>query len=258
MNPKKSFYFLFTFAALFAFQSLTAQNEKKDQLFLVHEETAKVSMLDQYENTSADWVKLMHEAKLDVSQIHASQRDDFHYYYLMPIANFAEIDNMYEKFVAARDKIDKDKWTKFYQQNESTIETHKEFVIRWSSEFSYVPKNPRLKQGEGNFAHWIFFNFKLEKRKEVMEVLKEWKKLYEEKNVPNAYDIWLMEIGENNNMIALTEFAKDAVDFHQAMDAVSKQLKSEEDELWGKLAPNILKIEQKYGKVRPDLCYYKK
>jgi len=67
-----------------------------------------------------------------------------------------------------------------------------------------------------------------------------------------------MEIGENNNMIALTEFAKDAVDFHQAMDAVSKQLKAEEDELWGKLAPNILKIEQKYGKVRPDLSYYKK
>ena len=48
----------------------------KDQLFIIHEEIAKVDKYDQYEETSKEWVTLMTEAGLDIPRIHASQRDD--------------------------------------------------------------------------------------------------------------------------------------------------------------------------------------
>ena len=51
----------------------------------------------------------------------------------------------------------------------------------------------------------MFFHYKLENRKEIMDIMKEWKKLYEDKNIKNGYSIWLIELGLDNNMIALTE-----------------------------------------------------
>ena len=243
---------------LFCAAQLSFAQEMKDQLFVIHEEVAKVDMIGQSEKTSAEWVQIMHDAGLDISEIRASQRDDFHYYYLVPITKFADIDEIYPKFQEAISKIDKDKWSKFSAENDQTVETHKEFVARISADLSYAPKEPRLKQGEANFIHWIFFNYKLEKRKEVMDVLKEWKKLYEDKNIAHGYNIWLMDMGMDNNMIALTEVAKDGTDFYETMDAIDKKVHKEEQMLWGKISPLMIKMEQKYGSLRPDLSYIKK
>lgn len=201
---------------------------------------------------------MMQDAGLDISEIRASQRDDFHYYYLIPISNYADIDGLFPKFQEAISKMDQDKWSKFSAENDQTIETHKEFVARMSAILSYVPKEPRLKEGEGKHIHWIFFSYKLEKRKEVMDVLKGWKKLYEDKNIPHGYNIWLMDIGMDNNMIAPTEAAKNGADFYLTMDAIDKKVQKEEQMLWGKLSPLVIKMEQKYSKLRPDLSYIKK
>lgn len=254
----KQILFLLAGVVLLSRAPFSFAQEMKDQLFVIHEEVAKVDMIGQYEKTSAEWVQLMHDAGLDISKIHASQRDDFHYYYLIPISNYAEIDEIFPKFQEAVAKLDKDKWSQFTAENDKTIETNHEFVARWSASLSYVPKEPRLKQGEAKFIHWIFFHYKLDKRKEVMDVLKEWKKLYEDKNISHAYDIWLMDIGEDNNMMVLTEQAKDAIDFYQTMDGVDKKVQQEEQKLWAKFSPLIYEMEQKYGKIRPDLSYYKK
>ena len=237
---------------------LSFTQEMKDQLFVIHEEVAKVDMIGQYEKTSTEWVQMMYDAGLDIPQIYASQRDDFHYYYLISISNYAEIDGIFPKFQDAVSKLDRDKWSKFTAENDKTIETNREFIVRWSADLSYVPKEPRLKQGEAKFIHWIFFNYKLEKRKEVMEVLKEWKKLYEDKNIPHGYNLWLIDMGMDNNMMVLEEQAKDGTDFYQTMESIDMKVQQEEQKLWAKLSPLLVKMEQKYGKLRPDLSYFKK
>jgi hypothetical protein len=49
--------------------------------------------------------------------------------------------------------MDRDKWETFAAENNLPIEAHKEFVIRRSADFTYKPKEPRLKQDEGKFIH---------------------------------------------------------------------------------------------------------
>jgi hypothetical protein len=231
--------------------------EMKDQLYWVREEVAKVDMWDKYESTSKEWVKMMTEAGLDYPFMRASQRDDGHYYYLFPLNNYADIDKMQGIFGAAIEKIGKDKWAKFIVENEGSMVTHKDFIAKWSAEYSYVPKEPRLKPEDAKFIHWMFFHYKLENRKEVTDIMKEWKKLYQDKKISTGYSIWLIELGEDNNMMALTENYKDGADFYTTQKEDNALMEAEANALWAKMSPFITSIENKYGSPRPDLGFVK-
>ena len=235
-----------------------AQEMPKDQLYMVREEVVRVEAWDKYESTSKQWVELMTEGGLDVPYVRASQRDDGHYYYLIPVSNYAAVDNFPKVFGSAVEKAGKDKWASFMIENESSILTHKDFFVKWSGEYSYVPKEPRLKQGEAKFVHWMFFHFKLEKRKELLELLKEWKKLYADKNISDGYSIWMVEFGLDNDSMVLTEYYKDGADFYNRDKEITELIKEQADALWAKMSPLLTSVENKYGKLRPDLDYVKK
>jgi len=250
--------FLLLIAGLLIFSTFTfAQEEPKDQLYWVREEVAKVDMWDKYESTSKEWVKLMTDAGLDFPYMWASQRDDAHYYYLFPLDNYAAIDKLQGIFGAAIEKIGKEKWGAFIKENEASMETHKDFIVTRSAKYSYWPEEPRIKPGEGKFIHWMFFHYKLENRKEVMDIMMEWKKLYQDKNIKNGYTIWMMELGMDNNMIVLTENAKDGADFYSAMEKDNAAMEDEANALWAKMSPYIISIENIYGSQRPDLGFMK-
>ncbi len=143
--------------------------EMEDQLYWIREEVVRVDMWDQYEETSKQWVEMMTGAGLDFPYMLASQRDDAHYYYLLPLDNYAAIDKMPEIFGSAIEKIGKDKWAKFSKENDASMVTHKDFIATRSAKYSYAPKEPRLKPEDAKFIHWMFFHYKLENRKEIME-----------------------------------------------------------------------------------------
>lgn len=255
---KLNTFFLLLLCGMFLITSSLFSQEMKDQLYWVREEVVKVDMWDKYESASKDWVKMMTEAGLDFPFMRASQRDDGHYYYLFPLDNYASIDKMPEKFDAAIEKIGKDKWAKFMIEIESSMVTHKDFIVKWSAEYSYVPKEPRLKMEDGKFIHWMFFHYKLENRKEVIDILKEWKKLYQEKEINTGYGIWLMELGEDNNMMLLTEIFKDGADFYTNTKENDALMEAEASALWAKMSKFITSIENKYGNLRPDLGFVNK
>jgi hypothetical protein len=232
--------------------------EVKDQLYIVREEVVKVDMWDKYESTSKQWVEMMTKGGLDIPFLRASQRDDGHYYYLIPLNSYADIDKFPGIFGSAIEKVGKENWADFMIENEGSMVTHRDFVVRWSAEYSYVPKEPRLKMEDSKFLHWMYFHFKLENRKEVLAILKEWKKLYEDKNINSGYSIWLVELGLDNNMMVLTENYKDGADFYTTTKENDAMMEAEATILWNKMAPLLTSIEQKYGNLRPDLGYVKK
>lgn len=254
---KTNFFFLLLAGLLLSSAFTWAQEEPKDQLYWVREEVVKVDKWQQYEETSKEWVKLMTDAGLDFPYMRASQRDDGHYYYLLPLSSYSDIDKFPKKFGSAIEKIGKEKWTEFSKRNESSMDYHKDFIVKWSAKYSYIPKEPRLKPGEANFLHWIFFTFKLEDRKEVLDVLAEWKELYEKNNIPDGWSTWMIEVGERNDLMAITEAAKDGASFYAAMDENSAKIKEEEQKLWQKLSVYVNSMEQKYGRPRPDLGFVK-
>ncbi len=251
-------FFLALLTGLFISSSFTIlAQEVEDQLYWVREEVVKVEMWEQYEETSKQWVEMMTGAGLDFPYMRASQRDDGHYYYLFPLSSYADIDNFPEIFGSAIDKIGKDKWGEFMVQNEASMETHKDFIVKWLAKQSYVPSKPRIKSEEAGFIHWVFFTYKLEKRNEVLDIIADWKELYEKNNIPDGWSTWSIELGEQNNMMAFSEAAKDGASWYTNMEENSKVMKEAEQELWARLSANVLTMEQKFGNPRPDLGFVK-
>jgi hypothetical protein len=251
-------FFMFAWVLFVCAQVSFAQEVPKDQLYLVREEVARVDMWDQYESTSKQWVEMMTTGGLDIPYLRASQREDGHYYYLIPLNSFSDIDKMPGIFGSAIEKVGKEKWAEFMVENEGSMVTHRDYVVLWSAEYSYVPKEPRLKTEDTKFIHWMYFHFKLENRKELLAILKEWKKLYEDKNIKNGYSIWIVELGLDNNMMVLTESFKDGADFYTSQKEDNALMEAEASALWSKMAPFLTSVENKYGSPRPDLGYVKK
>ena len=120
-------------------------------------------MWDKYESTSKEWVKMMTEAGLDLPYMRASQRDDGHYYYLFPLDNYASIDKMQGIFGAAIEKIGKDKWAKFIVENESSMETHKDFIAKWSAAIFLCTERTKAKTGRCKIYSLDVFSLQIRK-----------------------------------------------------------------------------------------------
>ncbi len=104
---KLSVFSILLICGIFLLTPKSFAQEMKDQLYMVREEVAKVDMWDKYESTSKDWVEMMTKGELDFPYVRASQRDDGHYYYLIPINNYSNIDKFQEIFGSAVEKVRK-------------------------------------------------------------------------------------------------------------------------------------------------------
>ncbi len=245
------------FISLFTISGF-AQEQASDPLFYIHEEVARIDKIDQYNSTSKDFTKMMMDTKLDVPWIRASQTDDLHFYYLVPLKNYGDVDKLTAAFNDMMSKADKDKMNKVMQENAEAIASVRELVFRRSNSLSYDSKQDQgLDMTKENFLHWDYYLVKPGKRQEVIQLAAKIKKLYEDKKIPTPYTVWFADMGENDNLIVVTTMAKDAVSFYQLMDKDNAALGKDMDDLWNQMMPMLTHFEHKNGNTRPDLSYVK-
>lgn len=236
---------------------ILSQEKTKDQLFYIHEEVAKIDKIDQYEAASKEFIKLFSDEKLDVPGIYASESEDFHFYYLVPISNYADIDKLSAAFGSAFKNADQTKMNQMMHDGDEATEYTRDLVFKRSAELSY---NPSVKSGFDStmkFIHWDFYLFKPEDRKQVMDLGAQIKKLYTDKKIKTPFEVWFADFGEKNNLIVVTTEAKDAVDFYQTTNSDNAMLGKDMDAIWKKMSPMLEHFEDKNGYIRPDLSYMK-
>ncbi len=245
------------FLALFT-SVVFPQDQPKDQLFYIHEEVAKIDKIDQYNAANKDFTQMMKDLKLDVPFVRASQTDDLHFYYLIPINNYADIDKLSSAFNSMYTKSDKDKWAKDMKDGNISTEYTRELVFKLSTDLSYkIGDTQGLDMSKQNFLHWDYYIIKPEFRKEVMDLAAKMKKLNEDKKIETPYSVWFADMGENNNLIVVTTMAKDAASFYQQMDKDNAAMGKEGQDLWNQMIPMLEHFEHKNGHTRPDLSYMK-
>ncbi|MFQ5709515.1 MAG: hypothetical protein ACE5HO_18820 [bacterium] len=237
--------------------NLLAQNgESKGQLFSVYEEVIKPSMVEKYEAAVKEFVAEISKHKLAVPFIRTSMRDDFHYYFVIPVENLADAENIDKAFGEVVKRVGDEQWQALEKKFDGTSAYHINFMARKMTDLSYAPENPRLKPEEISFLHWDFYYLQAGKVKEASAIAKEYVALMKGKNIPDGYDIYLGEMGTEMPLLVVVQWARNAAEFYGQTEKTNELL----GEAGKKLGARALAITRKFqhinGKARPDLSYF--
>jgi len=252
MRGKVSIFLMVGFVvSICATTTLAQVEEQKATLFLFWDVLVKPSKVVEFEAATKDEVALFSKHKFPYPWSSAST-DDLHYYFLIPVDKFADIDNIYKALDETQKKMGAEYQT-LTKRFSGTYKYTRMYIWYLNHELSYTPENPRLKVGEEKYLHYSYFYFKQGMEKEAEEISKKWKALYKSKNIPDRYYLWIGDIGTDMPVYCVAGGGKTAADFFSQAEKNDKLLEEEAMALWEKTLKLCRKIEQKTGRPRPDL-----
>jgi len=234
--------------------ALRAQPAAEGQLWLVHQEIAKPSMIPQFEAATKDFVALVKQHKAAMPSFHfvGLQGEDMSYTFAVPIADFASIGGIGAEFGALA-KAAGDKFVSVMASSNAAMERVGEWVVREDPERGYAPASPRLKDDEKAFYAYDFYYLAAGKEEDAKALAKEFVALYKAKGVPDGYRLFWTVLGPEMPMLFVEVGAKDPVDLAQ-IDARVRQLTGAEGQaLFARAQTITRRFERRRAWLRPDL-----
>jgi len=252
MKRKVSVFVLLGFVvSLFSLTTLALAEEQEAQLWLIWDILVKPSQVMEFEKAMQDQVAMYKKHEFPYPWSAASTMDN-HYYFLIPIKNFADIDDVYKAFSEAEKKLGAE-YKAIEKGFVGTMDHIRPSLWYLNQELSYFPENPRLKPDEAGYIFYSYLYFKPGMEAEAVAVCKEWKALYKGKGVPDSYLMWIGDIGTDMPVFCVVQSGKTGSDFYAQAEKRQKEMGDEAMKLWAKTAKICRKVDRKIGTPRPDL-----
>jgi hypothetical protein len=239
--------------ALFAPRAAGTQTPAP-QYFVLHQEKAKPSMIQEYESHTKEFVAMVkaNKAKMPHFSFAAFASPDFLYSFVAPIPNMAGMDAINGDFGALAQAAGPALFD-LNKRSGVAIERVDESVIQRMPELSYAPAQPRLESGQARYYHYGFYYVIPGREPEVEALGLEYLKLFKAKGVKNGYTIYKGVMGADLPYYFVSEGARDAADF-QAEDAKTAALVGPQLEALGaRLMALTRRYETREAVPRPDL-----
>ena len=253
MKAKHSISLIGALILLFCTGFALGQEAAKKQLFVIHEDIVKPSKVAQYEKAAKKLVSKLNEFGISGVNYAAAATNDFHYLYVTPVENMAELDK--NTFAELESKVGKEGMKEIWKGFDGCYDVHKNYMITLSHELSYNPENNQMTDEDQPYRRWQYFHIKPEKEEAAMEIAKKWKALYEKKNIQVGYRVYIGGLGAEMPLLGTVQWAKDAADFNAKNAEAIEILGEEGTQLWEKTLAITRKYETKEGKMRYDLAY---
>ncbi len=223
-----------------------------DQIFMVHEDVAKISRMIEYENE----LKQLNELSTQYSFPHmrmVAQMNGNRFLMFSPVES---LDKMAEETRAFMEKVPEEDRSTLIKLTNSHLETHSGYMIIHSDEFSYIPNTADSTLAEQNYRV-VSYNYMVAgKEFEARELLRKWKSLYEEKEIPYRYDVFFPGLGMDFTLVNIMWSGRDGEHVEQKFKHVKELLGDSASELQKESLQYIRKTEEIRGVMRPDLDYY--
>ena len=220
------------------------------QLFIVHEDVVKPSMIAKYEQTSKALKDLLEAHSYSDLKYMTVQSDNNRYLYLSTAENYAEMDkNVWAGiFEKAGDELNR-----IFEGFDGCYDTHWNYTLRLNHDLSYDSEG--INNDDKLFRHFTWYYIDPAMESEAHEVAKEWKELFKSKGVKQSYRIYQSDMGMHTPMYIVIQQAKDQASWLKESEAAQKALGEDGARLSAKTAALCTKIEEFNGRMRPDLAY---
>lgn len=237
-----------------------AADPPKMQLFIVHEETAVPSMVAQYEGVTKDLIKSFTEKKMTSPSfmVNTYMTSDFHYLYITPIANWAQMDTISKDWMSAPEMVGKEKWAEMMKRGNAAMVSYDDTIAARRDDLSYVPENPRVKMEDEPFARVDYYYLKPGTEQEAEQIAKDYAKLFREKKIADGFTIYMAMSGHDLPLLVAVIPAKSPADFAATDEKTAAALGDALKALQGRALSITRRIEHKDSWYRPDMSYMPK
>jgi hypothetical protein len=210
-----------------------AQEEGSGQLWFCWEATVNPATENEFIDLQVEFRTHFKEANFSYP-ISAFTDGNFHYYIFYPVKDYNEKDDIYEALWKAADLWGMDRMNNMWE----TVETHNTYYIRHIPELSYVPENPRLNDGETNYAVWDMLFIDPAKDMEFRRSAKEFTEMVKGVGFGDAINLFIGDIGYEATAYLWTLYGKSPGDFW-----------TENEKLWEKLGVEGQNLNQEVLKL---------
>ena len=242
--------FFFLFISSFGM----AQEKAKNQLFSVHEDVVKPSMVAEYEMLAKQLAAALKEHDIKGVEYLSAVTDDFRYLYVTPIENMAELDNNY--FATLAEKMGGDNLGELFSKMDQCYEKHGNYMITMDTEMSHMPEG--ISQTQEGLPHRTFFEYhvtpaNIRALSEVGMRIKEYHAAHES---PLHYRVYRKGFGGLGDYFLIAVSSKDAAHFESIMNETMALLGEEYGALINEALSLTTRFDTYQGTIRPDLSYF--
>ena len=249
-------FWLAGLAALLLPAGAAAQEDDQPQMYFVHQEIVKPSMISQYEAAAADWVKMLQSSaaareKITYSAFSGPQAG---FVYVVPVDGFADFADFGEAFESVAEALG-ERWDEVSGRSDAAVDHFESGFYIHRPNMSYEPENPRLGEDEARMVHWDFWYALPGKTEELEAVAKEFVELYSSKGIDTGWNVYEAISGGELPLYVVAVVARDEADFY-ANEARLNELTGEEgQELGTKALKFARRVDPMIVWMRPDLSF---
>jgi len=238
---------------LFALNTPAPAQDQQSQLFVVWDVIVYPSRFMEFEAPNKAFVALLakHNCPFPMTTY---RTDDYHYYFLVPIADLAGLEKVFNYFSKLSETAGKE-YEVLHKSVAGTYESETLGVVSLRLDLSYNPERPRIKPEEMNFVWWNYYYIKSGKEEEGEAIAREWQALYGSNKITDSFNVYQYMIGSDIPAMVAAGGAKSAADFYSNEAKNLKKMGEEYQALAKRTMDLCRKFEHRTGTILRELSY---
>jgi hypothetical protein len=247
---------LILIGSLFGILPVSAQENSIGTWQHVHEDVARISQTDLYEKDMKELFAIFQRTGnpngVTTAQMNGNRYMMFRTLEAPGLEGALAMQNKSEAWYETLSNEDRETMMRLAAPYE---ETHRSYIVYRSDDFSYVPDTPEASLVDQPYRSVSYNYLYRGKEGEVHELLKRFRALYEEKQIPYRYDVFLPGLGMDGTLLIIMWSARDAEHLEQKYKHVKELMGGADAELQLEAQRMVRNYEELRGVMRPDLSF---
>ncbi|MBD1261092.1 hypothetical protein HZY62_10870 [Maribacter polysiphoniae] len=238
---------------LFLLPYLNIAQESKNQLFYIHEDRVKPSMIQEYEQISKEFKEACTKHNLQGLSWEVASTSTGRYLNISPLTNMAELDK--NVMAPLAEKMGDEAFKDMFKRFNRCYDKHGDYLVYLNEELTYMPEGISTTTEGQNYRKWHFLHVTPDNIQDLKEKLKELKALFTRKGSKEYYRVYHNGFGTMGDYYVAVLSAIDEEDYAKKSKANQVLLGEEGKKVFDDVFKYVYKYEVESGSMHPELSY---
>jgi len=216
--------------------------------FLVIEEFVQPADLQMFNKAQQEAVDLWKKFEFD-EPVYAYSTDASSFYWVVPIENFAGLDQLFAKVGELTAKMKDDGYNA--SEKFKDLSTSRETIIHWNKELSHHTDDYVGQTTDNRYCEWTFFYLKAGHEKEMADAVKKYIEFSENVEEDWGWDLYTVSMGFDSPCWIVMDRADNPLSMRKLEASLQENHSEKLNELWKNLQPHLRKMEVVTGWFLP-------